>query len=91
MTKTSRASHEDPRPLPALGYCATCLRNGIWTPAVTLWTATGYCPQCLIATAGIAEHTRRIAEQTGDQDDIELKVVDLLRRDAPTRPTEPGM
>ena len=46
---------DDPRPLPPLGWCAECIREGTWVRAATLWEGTALCAQHVIYTAGVGD------------------------------------
>jgi hypothetical protein len=55
------APAEDPRDVPPLGYCTSCLQRGTWLRAATLWQGTSYCGEDFLRAAGVdvqhaAEH-----------------------------------
>lgn len=90
MKESAEATREDPRPVPPLGYCAQCVRNGIWTRAASSWEGTTYCAQCLIAATGAGEEAHRVARETGDEANVELTVLETLHHDMQAGPTERG-
>ncbi len=46
----------DPRPVPTpLGWCAECVREGVWLRALTLWQGTAMCAQHVVFKAGVGD------------------------------------
>lgn len=45
----------DPRPVPPLGWCSECIREGDWTRAATLRDGNALCAQHVIFLHGVAE------------------------------------
>lgn len=55
----SGRTFEDPRPVPPLGWCAECIRSGVWLRAAAMWKGTSLCAQCLAGEAGVHLHPAR--------------------------------
>lgn len=83
MTGTS----DDPRPLPQLGWCAECIREGGWIRAATLWQGTALCAQHTVYIAGVGDVD---IEQDLAPLGKPQAVIDLLRRSMHSQARQAG-
>lgn len=81
MSEMPEAKCFDIRPVPPLGYCAECIREGTWVRAATLWEGTALCAQHLLHQAGPSDDLReQVDGNPSEERSVHVVVDDLLRQ-----------
>ncbi|MGW5879863.1 hypothetical protein ACWFMI_25265 [Nocardiopsis terrae] len=90
MAEQPEAKCADTRPVPPLGYCAECIREGEWVRAATLWEGTALCAQDLVHHVGPGDGVRDSVENSDEERDVKLVLLDGLRRGLSPKGRTPG-